>query len=341
MGLLEAFTPESFERQFATNVFGPHRVDRAFLPGMRERRSGLVIFVSSVVGRFVSPFIGVYAASKFALEAMAETLSYELRSLGVDVAIVEPGAFATEIMGKMIQPDDSQRVAAYGAMATQLGEKLGAAISDAGDPQIVADAVLALVRLPAGARPLRTVIPADMPVTNINDAVAPIQRSMIEAFGLGELLPDRQALDCRLISHRGCARRLGSAGAPRPEPPSERESSLRSSPVRMAPSTQQRERRFGVCLQASRHSPRVGTDYYGVPITTAYGKNRVQRSCDLGAHRRAAHVFEIEQRSSAEAATAIVGVKREPGESAVNRELRNRPRPSAAVRSRSWSARCG
>jgi len=197
MGLLEAFTPESFERQFATNVFGPHRVDRAFLPGMRERRSGLVIFVSSVVGRFVSPFIGVYAASKFALEAMTETLSYELRSLGVDVAIVEPGAFATEIMGKMIQPDDSQRVAAYGAMATQLGEKLGAAISDAGDPQIVADAVLALVRLPAGARPLRTVIPADMPVTNINDAVAPIQRSMIEAFGLGELLPDRQALDCR------------------------------------------------------------------------------------------------------------------------------------------------
>lgn len=192
MGLLEAFTPESFERQFATNVFGPHRVDRAFLPGMRERRSGLVIFVSSVVGRFVSPFIGVYAASKFALEAMAETLSYELQSLGVDVAIVEPGAFATEIMGKMIQPDDSQRVAVYGAMATQLGEKLGAAISDAGDPQIVADAVLALVRLPAGARPLRTVIPADMPVTNINDAVAPIQRSMIEAFGLGELLPDRQ-----------------------------------------------------------------------------------------------------------------------------------------------------
>jgi len=192
-GLLEAFTPESFERQLATNVIGPHRVDRAFLPGMRERRSGLVIFISSVVGRFVLPFVGVYVSSKYALEGMAETLSYEVRPFGIDVAIVEPGAFATEILGKMIQPDDPQRVEAYGATA-KLIEKFAEAVKDAGDPQLVSDALLDLVRRPAGARPLRTVLPAEMPVTQINNAVAPIQRSLIEMFGLGELLPkDREA----------------------------------------------------------------------------------------------------------------------------------------------------
>src|SRR6202034_1079233 len=66
MGTTEAFTPASLERQFATNVTGPFRVSRAFLPGMRANRSGLLVFVSSTVGRLVVPFTGVYTASKFA-----------------------------------------------------------------------------------------------------------------------------------------------------------------------------------------------------------------------------------------------------------------------------------
>src|ERR1700736_2134321 len=59
-GILEAFTPETIQRQFDVNVFGQMRVSRAFLPGMRERRNGLVVFVSSVVGRYTFPFGGVY-----------------------------------------------------------------------------------------------------------------------------------------------------------------------------------------------------------------------------------------------------------------------------------------
>jgi short-subunit dehydrogenase len=58
---------------------------------MRARSSGLVVFVSSIIGRYVVPYIGVYAASKWALEALAESMSYELRASGVDIAIVEPG----------------------------------------------------------------------------------------------------------------------------------------------------------------------------------------------------------------------------------------------------------
>src|SRR4030081_759854 len=64
-GVVEAFTPELIQQQFDVNVFGPMRVSRAFLPGMRDRRSGLVVYVSSVVGRYAIPFGGVYASSKW------------------------------------------------------------------------------------------------------------------------------------------------------------------------------------------------------------------------------------------------------------------------------------
>lgn len=192
MGVIEAFTPEALERQLATNLVGPHRLDRAFLPGMRQRRSGLVVFIGSVIGRFTAPIAGVYSASKYALEAMAESLSYELRPLGIDVAIVEPGAYETSITSKFIAPDDSERQAEY-PHAQRIIEQFGAALTDAGDPNEVADAVLELVKLPAGTRPLRTVVPADHPTAAINASVAPIQRGIIEHFGFRELLPNEKA----------------------------------------------------------------------------------------------------------------------------------------------------
>lgn len=189
MGVTEAFSPESIERQFATNVVGAARVTRALLPTMRAAKTGLVVFVSSVVGRFVLPFTGVYAGSKFAIEAYAESLSYELRPSGVDVAIVEPGAYATNIFSAMISPDDTACVEAYGETANifgQLGEAMG---SSAGDPAEVASAIRDLANAPAGGRALRTVVPADAPAAAINAAIAPIQRSILEAYGLGALLP--------------------------------------------------------------------------------------------------------------------------------------------------------
>jgi len=189
MGTAEAFTAASFERQFATNVTGPFRLSRAFLPGMRANRSGLVVFVSSVVGRFVVPFTGVYLASKWAIEGLAEALSYELRPFGVDVAIVEPGAYATNIFNAVIGPDDAERLASYGEVAKTI-DTIGAALaSSAGNPVEVAEAIAALVATPAGARPLRTVVPAGSPAEAINEAAAPIQRAVLEAFGLEAFLP--------------------------------------------------------------------------------------------------------------------------------------------------------
>lgn len=187
-GITEAFTPASLERQLATNAVGPFRVARAFLPGMRERRAGLVVFVSSVSGRFITPFTGLYSSSKWATEALAEAFSYELRPFGVDIAIVEPGEYATNLGNAFVKPDDVERLATYGEIAKS-GDNITAELTSRMRPSIeVAEAIAALVAAKPGTRPLRTVVPADSPVTHINELVAPIQRSMLEDYGLGMFL---------------------------------------------------------------------------------------------------------------------------------------------------------
>jgi NAD(P)-dependent dehydrogenase (short-subunit alcohol dehydrogenase family) len=190
-GILEAYTPAAVERQFATNVFGPLRVNRAFLPSMRERGRGLIVYVSSVVGRFVVPFGAVYGASKWALEALAESSSYELAPFGIDVAIVEPGAYPTEIVTSLQIADDAARVVAYGDLATY-AYKVAAGIAESAqgrDPQEVADAILRLAKAPSGQRPLRTVLGGNAAIEAINAATAPVQREAIKRMGLETLLP--------------------------------------------------------------------------------------------------------------------------------------------------------
>ncbi len=94
-GPLEALPVDAVRLVFETNVFGALRVMQAFLPGMRERRSGLIINISSVAGRFAPPLQGVYAASKAALEMLSEALRFEARHFGVRVVVVAPGGIRT------------------------------------------------------------------------------------------------------------------------------------------------------------------------------------------------------------------------------------------------------
>jgi short-subunit dehydrogenase len=94
-GPLESVGDAELKAQFETNVFGPMRMIRAFLPAMRERRRGRIINISSVVGRLALPFFGPYNATKHAIEAFSDALRNELRMFGVDVVLIEPGAINT------------------------------------------------------------------------------------------------------------------------------------------------------------------------------------------------------------------------------------------------------
>jgi NAD(P)-dependent dehydrogenase (short-subunit alcohol dehydrogenase family) len=96
-GPVEAVPAELVEQVLATNVLGALRVMQAVLPGMRERRSGLILNISSPAGRFAPPLEGVYSASKAALEMLSEAVRFEAGHFGVRVAIVQPGTIRTEL----------------------------------------------------------------------------------------------------------------------------------------------------------------------------------------------------------------------------------------------------
>jgi NAD(P)-dependent dehydrogenase (short-subunit alcohol dehydrogenase family) len=99
-GLAEAVTIEQAQRLMATNFFGSVRVNRAVLPYMRRQRSGVLMHISSGAGRVIAPSMGFYCASKFALEALAESYSYELAAQGIESVIVQPGPYETPVVNR-------------------------------------------------------------------------------------------------------------------------------------------------------------------------------------------------------------------------------------------------
>ncbi|HEV2121177.1 MAG TPA: SDR family oxidoreductase, partial [Chloroflexota bacterium] len=163
LGITEAFTAEQFHQLFDANVYGPVRVNRAALPHMRRQRSGLLIHISSGAGRVVVPAMAAYNASKFALEALADTYRYELRPFGIESVIVEPGVYRTGIHDKLLGPADTARIAAYGQEGEYAKRVLGTframtSAPDAPGSAEVADALVGLVEMEAGQRPFRTVV---------------------------------------------------------------------------------------------------------------------------------------------------------------------------------------
>ena len=95
VGPLEEIEDAEWERQYQTNVLGVVRVTRAFLPGMRQRRRGRIVNLSSVAGRVTLPFFAPYNSTKHALESISDSLRHELHPHGIEVVVIEPGAVKT------------------------------------------------------------------------------------------------------------------------------------------------------------------------------------------------------------------------------------------------------
>ncbi len=196
LGIQEQFTIDDFKKLFDVNVFGVQRVNRAALPHLRKQCSGLLVHVSSILGRMTFPFYGPYNASKWALEAMAENYRIELSGFGVDSCLVEPGGYPTGFFDSLLKPSDRSQDEGYGDMIhapQQAFESFEGALANnpAQDPQNVADAIANLISTPAGKRPARTVVDKMGMGDHIgpyNTQLAQIHEGLFNAFGMGDML---------------------------------------------------------------------------------------------------------------------------------------------------------
>ena len=197
MALLEDFTEEMLNDLFNINVNGVFRVTKAALPMMKNQKDGLVINISSGLGRVCLPTFTYYNASKWALEALAQSWRYEFSPLGIDCVLVEPGAFpTTSFMENMatFSVDASSKAEQYGnlfQMHANFQAMVTQQIKDGtvNNPQMVADAVVKLIETPKGERPFRTVVDAmfEQILTPYNSMLDDIQQNLLNNFGIGEL----------------------------------------------------------------------------------------------------------------------------------------------------------
>jgi NAD(P)-dependent dehydrogenase (short-subunit alcohol dehydrogenase family) len=186
-GFAEDVSDAELRRQFDTNFFGAAAVTRAFLPLMRRQGSGHVVMISSISGRMGFPGVSSYSASKFALEGWAETLRLEMKPLGVQIVLVEPGSFETDIWTRNAifsarsQDENSPNAARTSRlMNSREARKLKA------DPQVVADGIAAILDDP---RPrLRYVFGGDARLGLLLKGVLPskiLEWMLIRVSGIG------------------------------------------------------------------------------------------------------------------------------------------------------------
>lgn len=149
-GMVEELGEADVRAQFDTNVYGALWVTQAVLPLMRAQKSGHILSVSSLLGVVAMPNLGIYNASKWALEGLMETLSQEVGAMGVKVTLIEPGAYSTDFSDassmRFSQPIDAYEEVRQQAVASFTPEMFG-------DPAATAEAVLQVVD--ADAPPLR------------------------------------------------------------------------------------------------------------------------------------------------------------------------------------------
>ncbi|SDY11346.1 NADP-dependent 3-hydroxy acid dehydrogenase YdfG [Modestobacter sp. DSM 44400] len=142
-GMIEEVSEAETRRQFDTNVFGALFVTQAALPYLREQCSGHVLQVSSIGGISAFPNIGIYNASKWALEGFSQSLAQEVADFGIKVTIIEPGGFSTDWGGASAKHADAKP--AYDTYRQKAAELRRSRVSTPGDPVATREAVLQIV----------------------------------------------------------------------------------------------------------------------------------------------------------------------------------------------------
>jgi len=145
-GFVEEIPIDEYRSQFETNVFGAIAVTQAVLPIMRKKSKGKIINVSSISGRVGFPGLSPYVSSKYALEGWSESLRLEVKSFGIDVILVEPGSFQTNIWtsGKKVTENSLKKESPYYEMMRKLEDHIESGSSKFEDPKDVARLITAI-----------------------------------------------------------------------------------------------------------------------------------------------------------------------------------------------------
>ena len=193
-GPIEVQDMDATQHLFDTNVYGPHRMARAALPAMRQAKRGYIINVSSQLGRVILPGYGMYSPTKFALEAMSEQMAYELVPHGIDVSIVQPGGYPTEIWenasalsGKLKARLPEDHLKAYPQLTARMGG--GGSNNQTTDPMDIPRATAAMIAMKAGSRPLRKPVhPGMKPQIPVNEISAQQQLAWLGESPYGPMM---------------------------------------------------------------------------------------------------------------------------------------------------------
>jgi NAD(P)-dependent dehydrogenase (short-subunit alcohol dehydrogenase family) len=146
-GAFEDLAMDEIKAQYETNVFGLIRTTQAVLPIMRRQKSGTIVNISSGAGRFGFPTGSAYVSTKFAVEGLSESMSYELEPFGIKVAIVEPGVIRTNFGDGLIVAKKSQDPnSPYSQMMQRSAAGFEKMMKNASSPDVVAKVVLNAIR---------------------------------------------------------------------------------------------------------------------------------------------------------------------------------------------------
>ncbi|MEM0929453.1 MAG: SDR family oxidoreductase [Pseudomonadota bacterium] len=191
-GPVEMQDMEATQNIFNTNVFGAHRMAQAVLPAMRQQGGGHIIQISSQLGRVIIPTLAQYSPTKFALEAMSEQMAYEVAPQGIEVTIIEPGGYPTDIWENasaltedLLERTPADLLEAYSAMLEAVRSRSGGGGDT--DPMDIPRNIAEIIAMPAGSKPLRRAVHRDAkPQQFINFASARTQRAVLGRTGFGE-----------------------------------------------------------------------------------------------------------------------------------------------------------
>lgn len=182
LGAVEETSVAEAQALFDTNVFGALRTSQAVLPHMREQRAGRIVNVSSVLGFLPAPYMGLYSASKHAVEGLSETLDHEVRRFGVRVVLVEPSYTKTSL--DLNAPEAASRISAYDSDRDLASRAIVKSVQKAPAPETVAATIVEAAfgswqmrRTPKGEASLLSKLRRFMPA-------GPVDSSLRKTFGL-------------------------------------------------------------------------------------------------------------------------------------------------------------